>query len=158
MAAAPPSSATAFQLGGGFPLHRCPVRKTSADPDRRSVSETAAAAAAPLAAVTPGTIENGIPAARRAAISSIARPKIAPAFARLRRARARQALVARVRRASARQALLRGILARHLVEALASCLWIHVSGKQFTPGVAQTLDPIDVLGPELLLEFLSQTL
>ena len=66
MAVVPPSSATAFQLGGGLPLHRCAVRNTSADPSRRSVSETPAAAAAPLAAVTPGTMENEIPAARSA--------------------------------------------------------------------------------------------
>ena len=56
MAVVPPSSAIAFQFGGGLPLQRCAVRNTSADPSRRSVSETPAAAAAPLAAVTPGTI------------------------------------------------------------------------------------------------------
>ena len=43
---------------------------------RRCVNETASRAAAPCAAVMPGTTSTAIPAARQAAISSPARPKI----------------------------------------------------------------------------------
>ena len=60
---------------------------------RRSVNEIPASAAAAVAAVTPGMISNGTPAARTAAISSARRPKIAgsPPFKRatFRRRRAR---------------------------------------------------------------------
>src|SRR5260370_1009735 len=62
------------------------------DATRRSVSEIPAAAAAPRAALIPGTISYSIPPLRRASIASPARPKIdrPPPFSRTTGGRRRQ--------------------------------------------------------------------
>ena len=61
---------------GRRPSLACAVMNCRRRATLRSVSEVFSEAAAPSAAVTPGTTVTGTPASRQPSISSLARPKI----------------------------------------------------------------------------------
>src|SRR5258708_10641047 len=73
-----PGSAMLFQSmsAGRRPSEPWPVTYWRRRARSRWVSETPSRLAAPWAALMPGTTSTGMPAARQAAISSVARPKI----------------------------------------------------------------------------------
>ena len=67
---------TDFKSRSNSPSRRCALRKMSWEATRRSVNAICALAAAAEAEVTPGITSKSTPAARKAEISSPARPKI----------------------------------------------------------------------------------